>query len=263
MNKITGTIITLNNESLIKDCIVSLNEICDEIIVVDSLSDDKTVAIAEELGAKVYLQDFLGDGPQKILAASYSSNDWVFSLDADERLDNDLISYVKNLDLNNTDLKAFSFKRRNYCGKKWIKAASFYPDRVTRLYNKKFTGYTNSTSHAYVDSSCLDVDCHITHYTYKSYTDWINKINFYSSQSAKTMHINGVKRSSIRPITHSLFSFFKKMILKGGIFQGVDGFTVALTTMFNTYMKYIKLNELYDNNKDPSKHFPKKNSDKK
>ena len=59
------------------------------------------------------------------------------------------------------------------------------------------------------------------------------------------------------------FSFFKKMILKGGIFQGVDGFTVALTTMFNTYMKYIKLNELYDNNKDPSKHFPKKNSDKK
>ena len=138
MNKITGTIITLNNESLIKDCIVSLKDICDEIIVVDSLSDDKTVAIAEELGAKVYLQDFLGDGPQKILAASYSSNDLVFSLDADERLDNDLISYVKNLDLNNTDLKAFSFKRRNYCGKKWIKAASFYPDRVTRLYNKNF-----------------------------------------------------------------------------------------------------------------------------
>ena len=77
-------------------------------------------------------------------------------------------------------------------------------------YNKKFTGYTDSTSHAYVDSSCLDVDCHITHYTYESYTDWINKINFYSTQSAKTMHTNGVKRSSIRPITHSLFSFFKK-----------------------------------------------------
>ena len=125
MNKITGTIITLNNESLIKDCIFSLKEICDEIIVVDSLSDDATVAIAEELGARVYLQDFLGDGPQKILAASYSSNDWVFSLDADERLDNDSISYVKNLDLNSTDFKAFSFKRRNYCGKKWIKAASF------------------------------------------------------------------------------------------------------------------------------------------
>ena len=261
MNKITGTIITLNNETLIKDCILSLKEVCDEIIVVDSLSDDKTVAIAKELGTRVYLQDFLGDGPQKILAASFASNDWILSLDADERLDKDLISYIKKLNLNHTDLTAFSFKRRNFCGKKWIKAASFYPDRVTRLYNKKFVGYTDSTSHAYVDSPCLDIDYHIIHYTYKSYTDWINKINFYSSQSAKTMHINGVKRSSIRPITHSLFSFFKKMILKGGIFQGVDGFTVALTTMFNTYMKYIKLNELYDNNKDPSKHFPEKNSD--
>ena len=260
MNKITGTIITLNNESIIRDCILSLKKICDEIIVVDSLSSDKTVKIAEELGAKVYLQAFLGDGPQKKLAASYASNKWVFSLDADERLEDDLIEYVNSLNLNITNYPAFSFKRRNYCGSKWIKAASFYPDRVTRLYDKNITGYTSSTSHAFVDSACLNIDCHITHYTYASYTDWINKINFYSSQSAKTMHINGVKRSSIRPITHSLFSFFKKMFIKGGLFQGIDGFTVALTTMFNTYMKYIKLNELYDNKQDPSKHVPKKES---
>jgi len=260
MNKITGTIITLNNESIIRDCILSLKKICDEIIVVDSLSSDKTVKIAEELGAKIYLQAFLGDGPQKKLAASYASNKWIFSLDSDERLEDDLIESVNSLNLNITNYPAFSFKRRNYCGNKWIKAASFYPDRVVRLYDKNVTGYTSSTSHAFVDSACLNIDCHITHYTYDSYTDWINKINFYSSQSAKTMHINGVKRSSIRPITHSLFSFFKKMFIKGGLFQGIDGFTVALTTMFNTYMKYIKLNELYDNKQDPSKHFPKKES---
>ena len=261
MNKISGTIITLNNELLIRDCIVSLKKICDEIIVVDSLSIDNTVKIAEGLGATVYLQEFLGDGPQKRLAASYANNEWVFSLDADERLEDDLIVKINSLDLNNTDFTSFSFKRRNFCGKKWIKAASFYPDRVTRLYNKNLVSYTASTSHAYVDAACSNIDSHITHYTYKSYTDWINKVNFYSSQSAKTMHINGVKRSSIRPISHSLFSFFKKMFIKGGIFQGVDGFTVALTTMFNTYMKYIKLNELYDNNEDPTKHFPKKKSD--
>ena len=114
-----------------------------------------------------------------------------------------------------------------------------------------------STSHASVTSKCKNINLHITHYTYDSYTDWIDKINFYSTQSAKTMHVKGVKRSSIRPITHSLFAFFKKLIIKGGIFQGIDGFTVALTTMFNTYMKYIKLNELYDNNVDPKTHFPK------
>jgi len=152
---------------------------------------------------------------------------------------------------------AYSVRRRNFCGKRWIKAASFYPDRVIRLYNKTKTNYNMSTSHASVTSKCKNINLHITHYTYDSYTDWIDKINFYSTQSAKTMHVKGVKRSSIRPITHSLFAFFKKLIIKGGIFQGIDGFTVALTTMFNTYMKYIKLNELYDNNVDPKTHFPK------
>ena len=256
MNKISGTIITLNNENLIKDCIMSLQKICDEIIVLDSLSSDKTTLIAEKLGARVYYQAFLGDGPQKKLAASFATHKWVFSLDADERLEDDLINYLNQLDLDNTKHAAFSFKRRNFCGNKWIKAASFYPDRVTRLYNRELVNYTMSTSHAFVDSAASKIDRHIIHYTYHSYTDWINKINFYSTQSAKTMHINGIKRSSIRPITHSVFAFFKKLIFKGGIFQGIDGFTVAITTMFNTYMKYIKLNELYDNNEDPTKHFP-------
>ena len=257
MNRITGTIITLNNEAVIEDCILSLKNICDEIIVVDSLSNDRTIQIAKDLGARVYSQDFLGDGPQKKLAASYSTNDWIFSLDADERIEQDLIEYVNNLSLQSSDSMSYSFKRRNYCGKKWIKAASFYPDRVTRLYNKSKVNYNMNTSHAFVEAFSKDINYHITHYTYQSYTDWIDKINFYSSQSAKTMHIQGVKRSNIRPITHSLFAFFKKLFIKGGIFQGVDGFTVALTTMFNTYMKYIKLNELYDNNIDPKKHFPK------
>ena len=68
-----------------------------------------------------------------------------------------------------------------------------------------------------------------------------------------------MKPSNIRPVTHSIFALLKKLFIKGGIFQGIDGFTVAITTMFNTYMKYIKLNELYDNKKNPNDHFPKKN----
>ena len=163
MTKISGTIITLNNEKLIKDCIKSLQKVCDEIIVVDSLSTDKTPDIARELGAKVYLQEFLGDGPQKKLAASYASNNWVFSLDADERLEEDLIAHIRLLDLESSNYSAFSFRRRNYCGKKWIKAASFYPDRVIRLYDKSLVNYTMSTSHAYVDAASKDIDCHITH----------------------------------------------------------------------------------------------------
>ena len=114
MKKISGTIITLNNENLITDCIISLKKVCDEIIVLDSLSVDKTTEIAKELGAKVYFQEFLGDGPQKKLASSYASNDWVFSLDADERLEDDLIEFLNSLKLGSSNYSAYSFRRRNF-----------------------------------------------------------------------------------------------------------------------------------------------------
>ena len=120
-----------------------------------------------------------------------------------------MIDFINSLSLEDTNETAFSFKRRNFCGSKWIKAASFYPDRVTRLYNREVVNYNTNTSHAFVEAKAKKIDYHITHFTYSSYTDWIDKINFYSSQSAKTMHIQGVKRSTIRPITHSLFAFLK------------------------------------------------------
>ncbi|MEC9205984.1 MAG: glycosyltransferase family 2 protein [Pseudomonadota bacterium] len=261
MNNISGTIITNNEEDQIKDCILSLKKICNEIIVVDSLSSDSTVEIAKELGAQVIKQNFLGDGPQKALASSFAKNDWVFSLDADERLEDDLITFINKENLQYSKYDGYSFRRRNFSGKRWIRAAGFYPDRVVRLYNKKLTNYDDRTSHSSVlTKSEFKSDCHITHHTYSSYTEWIEKINFYSTQSAKTLHTQGVQPSNIRPITHSIFAFFKKLFFKRGIFQGIDGFTVALTTMFNTYMKYMKLNELHQEKKDPKKHFPEKDS---
>ena len=78
----------------------------------------KNVCSPRDLGAKIYLQEFLGDGPQKKLAASYSKNDWVLSLDADERLEEDLINHINSIDLALQDCEAYSFRRRNFCGKK-------------------------------------------------------------------------------------------------------------------------------------------------
>ena len=223
------------------------------------MSSDSTAEIAEKLGAQVIKQNFLGDGPQKAFASSFAKNDWIFSLDADERLEDDLVEFINKENLQHSKYDGYSFCRRNFSGKRWIKAAGFYPDRVVRLYNKKLTNYDSRTSHSSVLTKFeFKSNSHITHYTYNSYAEWIEKINFYSTQSAKTLHSQGVKASNIRPITHSIFAFFKKLFLKRGIFQGIDGFTVALTTMFNTYMKYMKLNELHQEKKDPKKHFPKK-----
>ena len=259
MLKISGTIITLNNEPYIEDCIISLKKICDEIIVIDSLSNDRTREIASGLGAKVIKQKFLGDGPQKAFASQFTTNDWVFSLDADERLEKDLVNFVRNLNLKESKYDGYSFRRRNFAGNKWIKAAGFYPDRVVRLYNKKLTNYHKRTSHSYIEAKVVfKSDHHIKHYTYASFSDWIDRINFFSTESAKMLYQDGIKPSNIRPVLHSLYAFFKKLIFKGGIFQGIDGFSVAITTMFNTYMKYVKLNELHENKANPKKHYPRK-----
>jgi glycosyltransferase involved in cell wall biosynthesis len=233
MNKITGTIITLNAEKYIQRAIESLKSICDEVVVLDSESTDSTREIALKSGAKVYVQAFLGDGGQKKEASKFSKNNWIFSMDADEYLENDLIEFIKRINFDD-DYDSYSFRRKNYCGDEWIKAAGFYPDEVTRLYDKTKVNYT-----------------HIIHNTYESMEEWVDKMNFRSSMSAQQLFKDGIKPSSIRPITRSIFAFFKKLIIKGGLFQGRNGFKVALTTMFNTYLKYTKLNDLY-NKKDNS-----------
>jgi len=253
MIKITGTIITLNAEKYILRAIESLKNICDEIIVLDSESTDSTRRLAESVGAKVFTQPFLGDGKQKKKASEYSNNNWVFSLDADEYLDSDLIEFVSKIDLDNESYDSYSFRRKNYCAEEWIKAAGFYPDNVTRLYNKSKVNFDIRADHAAVVSSrTYKTKSHIIHNTYESMEEWVDKLNFRSSMSAKQLFIDGKKPSNIRPIIRGLFAFFKKMIIKGGIFQGKNGFKVAITTMFNTYLKYIKLNDLH-NQKDKQK----------
>ena len=123
MHQITGTIITLNAEKYILIAIESLSKICDEIIVLDSESTDSTRDIASSAGAKVFIQPFLGDGGQKKEASKFSKNDWIFSLDADEYLDSDLIDFINKIDLDKSFYDSFSFRRKNFCGDEWIKAA--------------------------------------------------------------------------------------------------------------------------------------------
>ena len=118
---IIANIITLNEEKNIEKVIKSVQEVCDDILVIDSLSTDRTCEIAESLGAKVIKQAYLGDGPQKAFGAPLAKNEWILSIDADERLDVNAIEAIKNLDLANTPYDAFSFARKTYVGKAFIK----------------------------------------------------------------------------------------------------------------------------------------------
>ena len=114
---ITGTIATLNSEK-IRPCLESLAKVCNQIIIIDSLSSDDIETVAEEYNAKILKQEYLGEGPQKNLAASKAKNKWILNLDDDECLEEETIHFIKNLDIDNyKKFDSFAFRRRNYVGK--------------------------------------------------------------------------------------------------------------------------------------------------
>ncbi|MEA3252515.1 MAG: glycosyltransferase family 2 protein [Pseudomonadota bacterium] len=244
---ITGIVITLNEAANIAACIRSLQRVCDEVIVVDSLSEDDTVAIAEAHGAHVIAQAYLGDGPQKAHGVPFARNDWILALDADERLADDAVALIEGLALDDPS-QAYAFRRKNYVGNHWIRAAGFYPDSVTRLYNRTTAGYLPRKAHSSVEAPRVKLtQAHLDHFTYASLSHWIQRIDALSTRDAWAMKERGVTPSPLRPAVHALTATLRKLLFKGGLLQGADGMTVALTTAFHAYMKYAKLNELYEN----------------
>jgi len=243
---ISANIITLNEEKNIQSCIESIRQVCNEVIIVDSGSTDRTVDIARQMGAIVVKQPYLGDGFQKNIAADYAKNDWIFSLDADERLHVKLVKYIKDIDLAKSSVDAYAFRRRNMIGSRWIKHCGWYPDYCTRLYNSKKTKFSEVKQHAKIISREIKlVDNDIIHYSFKNIGELFSKPgrNF-SGRAAKIMYLDGKKAHVFSPLLHGLNSFLRKFILQGGFLAGVDGMTVALSSGVNGYLKYAKLLEL-------------------
>lgn len=246
MTPITGTIITYNEEDHIEACIASLRRVCAEVVVVDSLSTDRTVELATAAGARVVAQAYAGEGPQRNLTEREAGHDWILALDADERLDDELATTIQGLALGDP-AEAYAFNRKSYVGPHWIRGPGFYPDYVTRLYNRTRSAYEPKPGHAGVIAPRVRrVPGHILHYTYDSLSDWIAKINWLTSRDAQGMFNAGRQPSSIRPVLAGFGAFFRQLILRGGIFRGADGWVVTMTSVFRSFMKYQKLNELHE-----------------
>lgn len=242
---ITGVVITLNESKNIVECIQSLQQVCSEIVVVDSNSTDNTRELAESLGAKVVIQSYLGDGIQKNVGLDHTDNSWILSIDADERLTEEMVSEIKKLDLNNTQHDAFAFRRRNYIGSRWIKQCGWYPDFCIRLYDKNQTRFAAVKQHAAVQAKNPErINADLIHYSFENLGQLFAKPgrNF-SGRAAKIMYKKGKKANSFSPFLHGLNAFIRKYIFQKGFLGGVDGMTVALSSAVNSYLKYAKLLE--------------------
>jgi len=245
MNNITGIIITLNEEKNIKDCILSLQQICGEIIVIDSESTDKTREIAEEMGAKVWVQPYLGDGIQKNAGIKYATNKWIFSMDADERLTPELVKAIHAIDLNSSHYWGYAVRRRNYIGSRWVRCCGWYPDYIVRLFKHDQIRFSDTQQHATVpDKNTLKLHADIIHYTYQNIGELFAKPerNF-STRSAKIMYLNGKRANFFSPVFHGFWAFIGNYFFKKGIIGGLDGLTLSIAIACNSYLKYAKLLE--------------------
>ena len=243
---ITATIITLNEEKHIREVIENVQKVCDEVVVVDSFSTDRTVEIAKGLGAKVIEQKYLGDGGQKAYCEQFASNRWILSIDADERLTDEAIAYIKTMDLENTVYDGFSFRRQSFIGKKYIR--QWYPDRVVRLYNREKCGYNTEGEHGRVQTeNYKDLDVDMLHYSFSDFGMLVRKADRFAVNLAHVRHKEGRRAYWYDPFVHGVGAFFKGMIVKGGILGGSQEWHVAFASAYNSYMKYVIMLELQEN----------------
>lgn len=245
MKPISGIITTLNEEHHIVDAIRSLQQVCDEVIVVDSNSVDRTREVAEAAGAKVYVQSYLGDGIQKNVALQYVKNLWVISIDADERLTPELVKKIEDTDFESTPYDGFALRRRNYIGSRWVKSCGWYPDYLVRLYRHDKLRFPEVKQHATISTANTQRwKADLIHYRYNNIGELYAKPGRnYSSRGAKILYQRGKRANALSPIWHGTSAFLVNYLLRGGIWGGIDGLTLSKSIATNSYLKYAKLLE--------------------
>lgn len=242
---ISGIVTTLNEERNIAQCIQSLRQVCDEVVVVDSFSSDRTCEIAREEGATVVMQSYLGDGIQKNVALAHVKNRWVLSIDADERLMPNLVEAIRAIDLEKTPYDGFAVRRRNMIGSRWVKACGWYPDYLVRLYRHDKLRFREVKQHAGVPSdNTYRLKGDLLHYRYRNIGELFAKPERnYSTRGAKILYLQGKKANAFSPVYHGVGAFLSNYFLRGGIVGGIDGLTLSIAVATNSYLKYAKLLE--------------------
>ena len=239
---ITATIITLDEEDNITEAVTSAKRVCDEVFVIDSGSSDRTRELAQEAGAKVIRQHFLGDGAQKDFAVDLAKNDWILSLDADERLSDEAVAEILSLDLDGSGADGYMLRRKNHIGGRWIKI--WYPDRLVRLYDRRKCRYRHDHIHAAVNSvNPVKLASHILHYSYADYADYARGVVRYGVWGAEVMESKGRPSSPLAAVIHGFGAFVRQYLSRGGIFHGFDGLVVSVSTAYCVFLKYAILRE--------------------
>lgn len=247
MNALSVVIITFNEEKNIKRCIESVTPVADEIIVIDSFSGDRTVEIATSLGAIVKQSAFDGYIKQKNKAINEASNNYVLLLDADEFLSAELVASIL-VEKEKFIYKAYSMKRCNIFRGSYIRHGLWYPDRKLRLFDKRFGRCGGLNPHDIIimeDSTKVKLlEGDMFHNTFKDVEEYRRRNIEVSNVIAQSLFDAGIKKPKLKIILSPLWSFINGYFLRLGFLDGYNGFTIAVLTAQQSFLKYQKLRQL-------------------
>lgn len=241
MSSISAVIITFNEEKNIGECILSVKDIVDEIVVLDSGSTDKTCEIATGLGAIVQTHPFEGHIQQKNRARLLATKDWILSLDADERVSPELSRSIASA-LALSHFLGYTVNRLNHIGRKPIKTCGYYPDRKLRIWKREYGEWAGVNPHDRFELPVGSQIGHLTgdllHYTYGTVHDMrLQARNFAriaANELAKKPTINLLGKL----LVSGFFRFLRCYIFQAGFTDGRLGFLISLSQSREVYLKY-------------------------
>lgn len=243
--KISLVMITKNEENNLKKSLLSVVDLVDEMIVVDSGSTDDTVKIAKDFGAIVETRDFDSFANQKNYALSLANNEWVLHLDADEILSEELKQEIKKT-LENTNLDAFYLIRNNFFLGKQMKHAGLAEEKRLRLAKKSLSKYTGGLIHEEleVNGEIGYMKNSFQHHPYPTLNNFFSKFDQYTTLGAMKMYERNKKFHIMDVVLRPILEFSKRYVFRLGFLDGLEGFVWAVFGMFYVFAKYIKLRQL-------------------
>lgn len=243
IKNISCVIIVKDGASTIQRLLESL-KLFEDVVVYDNGSTDDTLEIVKRYkNINLVKGSFSGFGPTKNIASSFAKNDWVLSLDADEVLSENFVTNLSKIELH--DKKIYTILRENYYKDIHVKHC-WGNDIIVRLFNRTKTHFTDEKVHEKIVEegfTILTIQGIVEHYPYSNVTDFIIKLDRYSTIFAQG---NAHKKSSspAKAISNGIFSFIKTYFIKRGFLDGYAGLIIAFSHMATNFYKYIKLYEL-------------------
>jgi len=215
-----------------------------EIIVVDAESSDQTVELAKKFTDKIFIRKWEGYVPQKKYALSLASNEWVLSVDADERITPELKNEI--LSITSEDYAGYKIRRKNFLLKKEITSCGWGNDYQLRFFRKDKTDLTDRLVHEgfTVEGKVGKLENPMLHYTFGSFADYFSKINYYTTLKAEELYKQKRRVNGWTIFSHTVSAFFLFFITKSGFKDGVYGLIISLLHSVSTMLNYIKLWEL-------------------